>query len=173
MELSHITVTILDKMTPSDKERFWAKVDVGEETQCWEWKDAKNDDGYGEISVGGRNNQHKLRAHRVAKTLADGKEIPPGMILMHLCDNPPCCNPSHLAVATHEMNMQDMVNKNRSAIAFGNAKINWDIVDDIRSSNLKGVELSEKYNISKATISEIRNNKIWKEENRLKAILPV
>ena len=172
MSKTHKTVTILDKMTPCDKERFWAKVNVGAENECWEWKDKLNSDGYGQLSVGGRENQKKLTAHRVAKTLSEGKELPDDKILMHMCDNPPCCNPNHLVLATHQENMDDMVQKQRSAVSFGNAKINWDIVDDIRSSNLTGKELSKMYGISGASISEIRNNKSWKEEQRNIAILP-
>ena len=68
--------------------------------------------------------------------------------------------------------MDDMVLKGRSAISFGSAKLNWDIIDDIRNSSLTGKDLSIKHSVSKATISEVRNNKIWKEEKRLVAQLP-
>lgn len=164
--------TILDKMSPCDKERFWSKVDTTNPDGCWPWKDSLNKDGYGEISIGDRESQIKLRAHRVAKTLAIGEEIPAGKIVMHMCDNPPCCNPDHVAIATHQENMDDMVRKKRSAVSFGSAKINWDIVDDVRASKLTGKELAQKHGVSRATISEIRNNKIWKEEKRQAAILP-
>lgn len=173
MSKTHKTITILDKMTPSDKERFWSKVDIKSEEECWEWKGAPNADGYGHISIGGRENQHKLAAHRVAKTLATGKEIEEGKLILHACDNPPCCNPEHLFVADHQANMDDMVSKERSAMSYGNAKITWDTVDEIRNSFLTGKELSEKLNLSKATISDIRNNKTWKEENRSIAQLPM
>lgn len=172
MSKTHKTITILDKMTPSDKERFWSKVDIRSEEECWEWKDAHNADGYGHLSIGGREDQYKLAAHRVAKTLATGKEIDEGKLILHACDNPPCCNPEHLFVADHQTNMDDMVDKNRSAISFGYAKANWDIVDEIRNSFLTGKELSEKFNLSKGTVSDIRNNKTWKEENRSIAQLP-
>jgi hypothetical protein len=169
---THKTVTILDKMTPSDKERFWSKVNVGGENECWLWKDRPNADGYGTISIGGRDNQSKLFAHRVAKTLATGEEIPPGKILIHGCDNPPCCNPEHLHVATHQENMDDMVQKKRSAVNFSNAKVNWDIVDDIRSSNLTNSDLSQKHKVSESTIYAIKTNRSWKEEHRSIAPLP-
>ena len=47
------------------------------------------------------------------------------------------------------------------------------IVDDIRNSNLSGKDLTEKYKLAKSTISEIRNNKIWKEERRETANIPM
>ncbi len=164
---THKTVTILDKMTPSDKERFWSKVNVGGENECWPWKDRLNADGYGTLSVGGRDNQSKLFAHRVAKVLATCEEIPSGKIVMHGCDNPPCCNPNHLHVATHQENMDDMVRKKRSVVSFGAAKLNWDIVDDIRSSKLGNADLCEKHKVSESTIYAIRTNRTWKEDHRI------
>ena len=42
-------------------------------------------------------------AHRVAYMLA-GDVILPGEVIMHSCDNPPCCNPAHLSAGTHADN---------------------------------------------------------------------
>lgn len=163
---------ILNIMSPCDKERFWSKVDIKSEEECWEWKDSLNHSGYGTLRLCGRGGP-QISAHRIAKTLSIGEEIPDGLVVMHTCDNPPCCNPSHLELGTQQDNMDDMVNKGRSVTTFGHAKADWDIVDEIRSSNLTGKQLSEKHHLAKSTISEIRNNKIWKEEHREKAILPM
>lgn len=163
---------ILDKMSPSDKERFWAKVDVSNPEGCWPWKDSLNADGYGHLSIGSGKNREKVGAHRIAKTLSMGEEIPDGLFVLHMCDNPPCCNPEHLVCATHQENMDDMKNKGRSPVSFGNAKLDWDKVDDIRSSSLTGKELSKIHGVSRATISEVRNNHIWREEQRTVAQLP-
>jgi hypothetical protein len=170
--MAHKTVTVLDKMATNDKERFWSKVDVKSEDECWPWKDTPKESGYGEFSVGEKDSRQKFRAHRVAKTLSMGEEIPPEKIVMHMCDNPPCCNPGHLGVATHQENMDDMVSKDRSPLSFGRAKLDWEDVESIRGSKLSGNALAHNYGVSKGTISEIRNNKIWKEEDQFKAILP-
>lgn len=164
--------TILDKMSPNDKERFWSKVDIKSEEECWEWKDSLNKGGYGTLSIHKDGNQTKLPAHRIAKTLSIGEEIQGGLLVMHTCDNPPCCNPGHLELGTNHDNLTDMANKGRSATSFGHAKINWDIVDIIRESSLTGKELSEQLKLPKSTISEIKNHKSWKEEHRDKAYIP-
>ena len=86
---------------------FWSKVDVG--LGCWEWSRERNDRGYGVTFV---SSGRTLYAHRVAYALTQGP-IPAGMVVMHSCDNPPCCNPSHLNLGTHAENAQDMYHKGR------------------------------------------------------------
>lgn len=165
-------VTILDKMSVNDKERFWSKVDIKSEEECWTWKDGLQKNGYGYLSVGGRSGKN-IPAHRIAKTLSIGEEIPDGLVVMHSCDNPPCCNPGHLECGTQTDNIKDMVNKGRSATSFSCAKLDWDIVDTIRQSSLTGKELSEQLSIPAPTISKIRNHRTWKEEHRETAKIPM
>lgn len=43
------------------------------------------------------------------------------------------------------------------------SKLNWDIVKEIRNSDLAVKDLAIKYNVAKMTIYKIKNNKIWKE----------
>lgn len=52
------------------------------------------------------------RVHQVAWILTNGP-IPPGMGVLHRCDNQPCCNPSHLFIGTQADNVADMVAKGR------------------------------------------------------------
>jgi hypothetical protein len=51
-------------------------------------------------------------AHRMAWEAANGP-IPGGMILMHTCDNPPCCNPEQLKLGTRAENNKDRAKKGR------------------------------------------------------------
>lgn len=43
------------------------------------------------------------------------------------------------------------------------AKLNLEIIREIRSSELSVKELADKFNVAKMTIYKIKNNKIWKE----------
>jgi hypothetical protein len=43
-------------------------------------------------------------AHRLAYQLSS-HSIPPGMLVMHTCGNPSCCNPAHLKMGTRADHM--------------------------------------------------------------------
>ena len=79
---------------------------------------------------GGRSTHVTIRAdrmrslHRIAWEAHNAEPIPEGMIVMHTCDNPPCCNPAHLVLGTPKDNTHDAISKGRldmSAIA----RIRW------------------------------------------------
>lgn len=72
--------------------RFFAKVDGGDYTTCWNWVGGKCRSGYGRFAIVG----HTLKqAHRVAWSFLRG-DIPEGLELDHLCRNTSCVNPWHL-----------------------------------------------------------------------------
>lgn len=99
---------MLPDFTPEQVTRFWSRVDrSGGERSCWPWIGYRDKWGYG-----GFTRFRKLLAHRVAWTIANGP-IPDDMLVLHHCDNPPCCNPGHLFVGTHQDNMDDMAKKGR------------------------------------------------------------
>jgi hypothetical protein len=89
---------------------FWTRVEVGKINDCWPWKKSLNKYGYGNT----RFNGVKKYAHRVAYELHTGKNID-GLVAMHICDNPKCCNPNHLVMGTHADNQNDKTKKNRQA----------------------------------------------------------
>jgi hypothetical protein len=96
-------------------DRFWPKVRREHPDACHIWTGGTDGRGYGQISVQGR----PAKAHRIAWELTYGS-IPPGLHIRHRCDNPPCCNPSHLLLGTHPQNMADMVERRRSALGERN-----------------------------------------------------
>jgi hypothetical protein len=84
--------------------RFWSKVDVGRPDHCWPWRAALDRYGYGQFK--GESYVSPKRSHRVAYELVCG-DIPPGLVLRHRCNNPACCNPSHLVPGTQGDNHDD------------------------------------------------------------------
>ena len=52
------------------------------------------------------------RAHRLMWEEVNGP-IPEGMVLLHICDNPPCIRLDHLRLGTQAENVADMVAKGR------------------------------------------------------------
>jgi predicted XRE-type DNA-binding protein len=96
--------------------------------------------------------------------------IPPGMHVMHTCDNRLCINPSHLKLGTHQDNMADMVAKGRNTKGdtCGRSKIKSETVNQILSEpNLTQLQIAEKYGISRSHVSRIRSGKTWKHIQRI------
>lgn len=95
----------------SAAERLWERVSKRGPEECWEWPETGRNNGYGQIRVDGEAH----RAHRVSLVLAAGRSLTPSDVVMHSCDNRPCCNPAHLSVGTTQDNTADMVAKGRQA----------------------------------------------------------
>ncbi len=160
--------TVTTKFDLSLEERFWEKVDKKADGECWNWLASKNQEGYGQFKIDGK----MIKAHRVVYELVNGK-IENDLFVLHKCDNPMCCNPKHLYLGTQQDNMTDMVNNNRHAKLkgenHGRAILTLKQVNEIRelyrSRKCNQKQLSLMYNIYQGNISDIINNKTWKDEN--------
>lgn len=95
-------------LTAKIAERFWSKVEIGGEDDCWKWTGTDIGRGYGTISVNGLG----VRAHRISLYLS-GVRLPGGYVVCHKCDNPSCVNPAHLTTGTQQYNMRDCASKGR------------------------------------------------------------
>lgn len=76
---------------------------------CIEWIGGKCKAGYGRRWYKGK----LWGAHRAA--LDELGKLNPALQVLHKCDNPSCVNPEHLFQGTQKENMQDKVQKGRSA----------------------------------------------------------
>jgi hypothetical protein len=120
--------------------RFFEKIKIRTGDDCWEWQGAKLKAGYGQTRVGTKN----MLVHRVVYEHTVGP-IPDGMVVMHTCDNPSCCNPNHLRLGTQQDNVDDRIAKGRSNYVGmpgennPNVTLPFDKVVEIRSL-YKGVQ---------------------------------
>jgi hypothetical protein len=85
------------------------RIQLDNQTGCWNWRGAKNSSGYGIASYLGKVvNAHRLSAHLWLKLpLGDKRQV------LHRCDNPSCFNPKHLFLGTQADNLLDMSLKRR------------------------------------------------------------
>lgn len=94
----------------TEEEHFWARVDRRGPDECWPWRGGKIKMGYGVLAFHGH---HRMATH-VAWSLANGHPFPDGLLCLHSCDNPPCCNPAHLRPGDHKDNAGDAVARGRN-----------------------------------------------------------
>lgn len=80
---------------------------------CIEWTGSRDKLGYGHMAFNGR----PALVHRVNYELFVGP-IPDGLVLDHLCRNPPCVNPEHLEAVTQGEN----INRGKSHVALNRFK---------------------------------------------------
>ena len=80
--------------------RFWRKIRVLS-NGCWEWTASKRSRGYGQFAIrhGFPVSSHRLVYETLIGPIAEGLESD------HLCRNPACCNPVHLEMVTHQVNV--------------------------------------------------------------------
>lgn len=152
-------------LTPRIIARFLAKVKQGSPTECWPWTASKfTRFGYGQFNAGrdASGKQDTRYAHRVAFQIATGVD-PVGAVVMHLCDNPSCCNPAHLKLGTQAENIayaaaQGHYNGSRPSTQ----KITDAQVREIRASSERSIRLAERYGVTLGCISNIRHGRARK-----------
>jgi hypothetical protein len=138
---------------------------------CWVWTGSLSNKGYGQMHVSGKN----LLAHRVSFELFHGP-IPPGMWVLHRCDNRRCVNPDHLFLGDCALNMQDCAAKGRlhfqKASGRGEehtqAKLTVEQVADMRelyrSGRFTKKDLAVRFGISPSQAGNILLYRHWKHE---------
>jgi hypothetical protein len=90
---------------------------IDEET-CWIFIGATSKDGYCSFKCG----REYFKSHRFSYEYYVGP-IPEGLLIMHSCDTPNCCNPFHLSPGTNAQNSADRKNKNRGNRPIGTKNV--------------------------------------------------
>ncbi|NEW33849.1 helix-turn-helix domain-containing protein [Nocardia cyriacigeorgica] len=133
----------------------------GRPDECWEWTGSRNK-GYGVISV----SQSRVRiAHDVAWEVNHGRSLPPGMVVRHRCDNPPCVNPDHLVLGTHGDNNRDKSERGRNGYnGTGFKHLTPAQVREIRALHEDGTNMSEiarRFSRSRSTIIRVVKRQVF------------
>ena len=144
-------------------ERYWGKVDVRSESECWPWIGSIDPRGYGTIGADG--GRPLLRAHRVSFELEVGA-IPNGQVICHACDNRACVHPRYLFAATQQVNVLDMVRKGRRHSSAGDRnpseKLRSDQVIEIRHDRRRSREFCAEFGIANSTLFSIKRHETWR-----------
>jgi hypothetical protein len=155
-----------------DAHRFWSKVRIGGPDECWPWTGA-NDGRHGYGRVRRSSGRGCVAAHRMAWELTNGP-IPEdtstyhGVCVLHRCDNPPCCNPTHLYLGGPSENAQDAVDRGRLVAPHGEthwwATLNEAQVLEVRRRYAAGENqyvLAEAFGVQQPAISRIVRGERW------------
>jgi len=148
--------------------RFWGKVSSGSPEQCWEWTAHTLRSGYGWF----RTSEGSKGAHRVAAFLVGLlPTLSHELHVLHRCDNPKCCNPTHLFLGTNADNARDkaLKNRGRGVAQFGESnpasKLTAVQVADIQKKYATGTisqtNLAKEYGMTQPAISRIVTGARW------------
>lgn len=152
--------------------RFWSKVKIGEENECWIWEASKSNDGYGWFTY---KKNTTIAAHRYSLMLKlNNFDLPTDVQARHTCDTRSCVNPNHLIEGSAADNSADMITRNRQAKGEQNHSailteeqailILKEYQTDKQSGRLYGSlqRLANKYGVDKQVVSRLTAGNTWK-----------
>ncbi len=147
----------LDSTLLEGAARFWSNVDItANPDECWNWLREKQRKGYGVAYFNGA----RWRANRLAWCLANRQAIQ--LQILHSCDNPSCCNPSHLREGTAKDNVDDMVERGRQRkpkMSPLKMRVCELFFKEDKSKNAIARELQ----LSRTYVCKILKQNVWKE----------
>jgi hypothetical protein len=145
--------------------RFFSKL-KRHESGCLVWTAARHNKGYGEFVL---RTGVKKRVHRLVWEIMNGP-IPKGLQVLHTCDNPPCCEPTHLFLGTNLDNQRDMRAKGRDSkppvyhrANHPNAKLTEADVAEIRDllKSETQASIATRFGVCPSTIGYIKRGDTW------------
>jgi hypothetical protein len=147
-----------------------------EEGDCLIWQRATTN-GHPVFRVDGKT----ILVRRYLWAQTKGK-IKRKSIMQTTCGDVLCVNPEHLKITTYSKLalalgpevMGGVVRSAAMARARQNgktAKLNWDLVREIRASDERGSVISRRLSVSHTQVTRVRNNLAWKEHGPWDALL--
>ena len=148
-------------LRPNVKIRLWSRIRTGPIDQCWPW-DGGTVKGYGVLKVDGRT--------RYAHQLVLEDFGCPSNYTLHSCDNPRCCNPTHISKGTHQQNMKDMFARNRRKNTAKGSQIHTCKLTPAKVKRIRALaeagarprELADRFDVTKPNIRSILRRETWK-----------
>jgi hypothetical protein len=144
---------------------------LDEDTACWHWRGAVNDQGYPVVFDSARKRNVRARTAIFAR-LHGG--VGHRRFVTLTCGERACLNPAHMRLETRSQYMRRSV-KHKSADVVArmqtsrrrNAKLTLDRAREIRRTRNETSEtlqtIATRYNVSRALVSQIIRNQVWRE----------
>lgn len=132
--------------------RFWMSVDrsAGDDA-CWPWTAYADEAGYGYFYDGDRMRP----AHEMALTYATGEVRLERLDTCHACNNPPCCNPSHLRFDSRRSNVADMMAAGTHVTTRKMSDDDVLLIRERAAAGATGRTLAQQYGVSEGHLTEI------------------
>ena len=167
--MGYKTLLLASCISPHVEQRFsrWVARDGRGDKDCWEWEGACMPFGYGVFCMASQSGKwQSYRAHRVAYVIANG-DPEEGLVVMHLCDNPRCVNPTHLRAGTQRENMMMMRARGRGTHGDTHPGLKVTSVSAkemarMREKNIPMREIGASFGVSPATVCRVlkRHDKV-------------
>ena len=149
------------KTTKTASERFWCKVKIVKDDECWEWQASLNGNGYGAFHF----NDKGINAMVFSLEESLGRKLLSGEMALHTCDNKKCVNPKHLYAGSYKDNTDDWMERvgrhgriyKTGRMIRKNFNINFDTAIDMVADGYHESEIKNKTGISVYVIRDMKS----------------